>query len=29
MADAIYVFVSLVWLIPDRRLERVIRAAER
>ncbi len=28
LADAIYVFVALLWLLPDRRIERVIRSAE-
>ena len=26
IADALYVTVSLIWLIPDRRIERAIRA---
>jgi len=29
LAGAIYVFVALMWLIPDRRLERVIAASDR
>jgi uncharacterized membrane protein len=29
LAGGIYVFVALMWLIPDRRLERVIQASER
>jgi hypothetical protein len=24
IADAIYVFVAMMWLVPDRRLERMI-----
>jgi uncharacterized membrane protein len=28
MADAVYVLVALMWLLPDRRIERVIRSAE-
>src|SRR5437868_14866603 len=29
VASGIYVFVALMWLIPDRRLERVIQASEK
>jgi uncharacterized membrane protein len=28
LAEAIYVFVALLWLIPDRRIERALREAE-
>jgi uncharacterized membrane protein len=28
ISDAIYVLVALLWLIPDRRVERLVRAAE-
>ena len=28
IADAIYVFVAMMWLIPDRRIERTIRSGE-
>ena len=29
LAGAVYVFVALMWLIPDRRLERVIQASDK
>jgi uncharacterized membrane protein len=28
VADALYVLIALVWLVPDRRIERAIRAEE-
>jgi len=29
IAGALYVTVALIWLVPDRRIERAIQAAER
>jgi chromatin segregation and condensation protein Rec8/ScpA/Scc1 (kleisin family) len=28
IAQAIYVFVALLWLVPDRRIERALRQSE-